>query len=156
LFDLDAAVVGVSINVFSGCAALADGTVACFGADQYGSLGGRAGPGPVPVSLPQPATAVGVASSGVFGCSRLREQHVMCWGLNSGLGRGIAGGQSPPGLVLLEDGGALAGVTELGAGAEFACARVASGDVYCWGMNDFGQLGDPTSSGLFAHRVPLP
>jgi alpha-tubulin suppressor-like RCC1 family protein len=57
---------------------------------------------------------------------------------------------------VLEDGGTLTGVIELQTGSDFACARVATGDVYCWGANNLGQLGDPDASGLYADRVPLP
>jgi alpha-tubulin suppressor-like RCC1 family protein len=36
-------------------------------------------------------------------------------------------------------------VVELRAGYDHTCARLATGDVYCWGGNDFGQLGDGTT-----------
>lgn len=32
-------------------------------------------------------------------------------------------------------------VTALGAGSSFSCALLASGQIKCWGMNDYGQLG---------------
>ncbi len=41
----------------------------------------------------------------------------------------------------------LSGVVSVSAGSEFACAVQDDGLVFCWGNNDFGQLGDGTEVG---------
>src|SRR5262249_13162167 len=130
-------------------------------ADQYGSLGQRGSPdgivGPVDVTLPLGAFATRVASGGVASCVALASGEALCWGVNSGLGRGVAtGSTNQPDLVLYEDGGTVTGIAELKAGADFVCARLVGGAVVCWGGNAYGQLGDLASTGLFAGEVPLP
>jgi alpha-tubulin suppressor-like RCC1 family protein len=158
--DLGRPIAAVSLNQSSGCAALLDGTVKCFGTDNSGNLGARGTPGtpvlPVDVSLPLGALAVGVASAYDYSCARLQDGRVMCWGFGFGLARGINVGTYPPLEALLDDGGVLSGVEELQASDYFACARRKGGEVVCWGQNDYGELGDPSSSGLYARRVPLP
>ena len=69
-----------------------------------------------------------------------------CWGSNGNgqLGDGTTQSRDVPTLV---GGEALAGqtVTALSAGIDHTCA-IASGAAYCWGNNDYGQLGDNTTT----------
>jgi len=53
--------------------------------------------------------------------------------------------------VLVYDFGS--GIAEIGAGDGFTCARKVDGSPFCWGKNDFGQLGDGT---LTARSRPTP
>lgn len=45
------------------------------------------------------------------------------------------------------------GVVELATGGFHTCARRENGEVFCWGENEAGQLGDGTT---FARRTPVP
>lgn len=52
------------------------------------------------------------------------------------------------------DSGVAGRVIEISSGANHTCARTGEGEVYCWGSNEFGQLGtgttrfnDPTGRG---------
>lgn len=76
---------------------------------------------------------------GVFHACKGVDGLVECWGANDHgqLGRGDA--RPADGPVPVQD---LSGVTLLAAGDQHTCAVVQSpGEVWCWGLNDYGQLG---------------
>src|SRR5438034_2502339 len=73
-----------------------------------------------------------------------------CWGsdFSGALGRGELGqftSAAQPGAV--SGGRSFAALT---VGSDFACALTAAGSAYCWGDNQFGQLGDGTDGRAFA------
>jgi len=55
------------------------------------------------------------------------------------LGNGTTGGSSATPLAVSN----LNSVTALGAGSEYFCA-IQGGDIFCWGNNAWGALGDGT------------
>lgn len=85
-----------------------------------------------------------IVAVGVFhGCASV-DSLVTCWGENDRgqLGRGDA--EPSDGSVVVPD---FSGATQLAAGYRHTCAVVGStGEVSCWGLNDYGQLriGDST------------
>ncbi len=102
-------------------------------------------PDPRPVPGLEGAVAVDIGHS--FGCAVLGSGGARCWGRNhSGqLGNGTTDESErrdrlvlPPTRVR-----ALRDVVEVTTGDRFACARVRSGHVACWGDNAEGQLGVP-------------
>jgi hypothetical protein len=126
------------------CALDAHGGVRCWGKNDLGQLGDGSGDdqaAPSPVVLDEPAVEIGAGDQ--HACARGESGHVWCWGSNGygQLGSGAPGAglfQPTPVRVPLE------GVAQLGVGASGTCARLAGGEVYCWGSNGNGQLGDGT------------
>jgi cysteine-rich repeat protein len=141
------------------CARLNDGSVKCWGRNEYGQLGlgdtAARGDGPgemgdvlPPVNLGTDKTATALAAGREHTCALLDDGSIKCWGRNDfgqlGLGDTAARGDGPG-----EMGDALPAVnlgtgktvTALVAGGEHTCARFNDGSVKCWGDNDFGQLG---------------
>jgi alpha-tubulin suppressor-like RCC1 family protein len=85
-------------------------------------------------------TAWAIAAGDSHACAVHGLGSVSCWGLNNHgqLGNGLSGNSSVPLAVQ-----GLTDVDEIAAGGYHTCAITANGSaVYCWGGNDYGQLGD--------------
>ncbi len=155
------------------CAARSDGSVACWGLNDFGQLGIGNATGPsacsttgsapcamTPVSVPNLTNALSVtASSQRSACALLRDGTISCWGLNDGqLGTGSTIGPAvcpdgsncalTPGLVMN-----LTGATGFGIGPFHSCALLSNRSVGCWGFNIVGQLGDGS---VVDHFLPAP
>ena len=125
------------------CALLHNGSKYCWGKNDYAQPGlGYAGATETsPMQLPGTALALGVGTS--YGCSLSTSHVTECWGYasNGVLGRGRLS-DPIPGLV-----DSLTDVANISAGRSHMCALTrAAGDVYCWGLNSFSQLGFVTGS----------
>jgi len=170
--DAVAQVVGGGFNAF---AVTTTGRLLAWGGNYDGQdgTGGLANVlVPTPVDLPASVVSVSGASAGGFAAIALAANGVVyTWGANFddelGIGvlttnyfslaltaNGLEGwGSAPSANFDAEPGGIAtpapiagpAGATALAAGAGSAYALTSSGDLYAWGANDAGQLGDGTT-----------
>jgi cysteine-rich repeat protein len=157
----------LAVGGFHTCALLQDGTVKCWGENNYGQLGlgdqlnrgdkpGQMGDALPTVDLGAGKTAQALAAGHFHTCALLQDGTVKCWGENNygqlGLGdqlnRGDKPGQMGDALPIVDLG---AGKTAqaLAAGGSHTCALLQDGTVKCWGENYLGQLGlgDKSSRG---------
>jgi alpha-tubulin suppressor-like RCC1 family protein len=144
------------------CVLRSNATIWCAGDNTFGQLGlGIAG---VPsatriqvraidTSLITDATAITAGRD--HACAIRAGGTVWCWGANySGqLGNGapfpMTGGPPPQAAAVqvVQTGGApLTGIVEIDAGYDDTCARDGNGEMWCWGSNNHGQLGDNTNT----------
>jgi alpha-tubulin suppressor-like RCC1 family protein len=118
------------------CAVTIAGDVRCWG-DGYG---------PSPVGISGLKDGVVAISAGIGHACALTEHHaVECWGDDEfgQLGDGKHGvGRRIPRAVEAVAGGAVA----IAAGGHHTCAVKHNGAVGCWGRNDYGELGDGTTT----------
>ncbi len=90
------------------------------------------------------------AGSSDHTCALLNDGSVKCWGWHGGYELGFAYDEdyapNPFFTVKNPDGTPLRDVKKIIAGGDHTCALLHDGMVKCWGLNDFGQLGDNTTS----------
>lgn len=136
---------------------LASGDVYCWGTDEYRTLGDGP-PNIVPSLSPTPVvkadgvlkdkTVTDLAAGSYHACA-VADGQVYCWGhANYGrLGNNstTANSDVPVPAVVADPG--LAGKTVTGITANnYQTCVVANGEVYCWGYNNTGRLGDGTTT----------
>jgi len=130
--------------------------VRCWGNGSNGQLGydnaNNVGDGePLSGTMPPNDVNVGgtvtqITSGSNFICALLEEGNVRCWGngLNGRLGYGnINPVGDGVGLSIIDAGNVAVGgtVTQISAGRGHTCALLEGGNVRCWGISDYGQLG---------------
>jgi len=136
------------------CALIAGGGVKCWGANDRGQLGnGTTSDSFTPVDVSLPAAATVIATGYAHSCA-LVAGAVWCWGDNTTgeLGDGTTINRSSPVQVA-----GISGATALAAGGDspptpygHTCAVVSGGAVWCWGFNQWGQLGNGSATPMQA------
>jgi len=125
------------------CALLSDGSVKCWGNNNYGQLGygdttQRDAPPIESITLGTSATQI----SGAYDhtCALLSDHSVKCWGFNDGgeLGYGDTVQRDAPAVESIALGGP---ALQISAGYQHTCALLVEGIVKCWGNNNDGELG---------------
>ena len=139
---------GVATHVSAGadhtCVVVGAG-VMCFGRNHRGQSGQPSSTieFSTPTAVTMSGTASRVSAGDAFTCIMLNTGAVQCLGNNAAgqLGRGTAVSlDAVPASVQ----GLSSGAVTVSVGGSHACAVTPAGEVLCWGLNDFGQLGDNT------------
>jgi alpha-tubulin suppressor-like RCC1 family protein len=127
------------------CALLDDGTVQCWGDNELGQLGdGTAMTSTTPVQVVGITGAVGVSAGWAHTCAVLGNGTVECWGQNEfgQLGDGTTTSSATPVRV-----SGITGAVAVTAGWwHHSCALLGNGTVRCWGVNEWGQFGNGTTT----------
>jgi alpha-tubulin suppressor-like RCC1 family protein/uncharacterized protein YjdB len=144
------------------CGLKSDGAAYCWGSNGNGQLGDnstsdREAPVPVATGLRFASIDAGAQHT----CGLTSDGTAYCWGLNNRgqLGDGTTTSSSVPVAVaggrtfqqIVAGGFTGPGVPTFG----YTCALTSSGEAYCWGDNERGQLGAGATD-LTAHPLPAP
>ena len=136
------------------CAIASDDKPYCWGANGNGQLGDgtttdRLVPTAVALNALPSGTLVRQVSTGIgSSCIVSTTNQAYCWGSNSSgaVGDGTTANRSTP--TAIAQGAVPSGVTmrQISTGNEYSCAIASNSQVYCWGLNMSGMLGDGTTT----------
>ena len=141
-------VLGLASGSAHSCAYSVEGEVFCWGDNSGGQLGnGNSDVTTGSVRLVGLGPSVGrrvadVAAGSQHTCALTEAGRVWCWGRN--FNGQVGDGTTQPRFRPVEATGNLVGlkVVQVTAGGAHTCALTDDGEVWCWGRNSEGQLGD--------------
>lgn len=157
----------VVVGALHACALLTNGTVKCWGQNQFGQIGlgsttpNQTSPGN-PVALRTGDVAAGITAAGYHTCALLTTGVAECWGRNDTGQLGIDGvgnvglssttvGDNFKRVKLDLDPTVTpptpAPIQALAAGLNHTCALLDGGSIKCWGAEGLGAVGGSASGG---------
>jgi len=149
VLGLSTAVAQLAAGNDSTCALSTAGALQCWGENYFGEVGdGTKNPQATPVNITQwPNGSVPIGFTTVGGeesCAASTNGQAFCWGYggSGALGDGNTSNSDVPKSV--HNVGHVAQISA--AAFETACAVQPSGDAYCWGSNQYGEVGNGTTS----------
>ena len=155
--DTDVRFVQISAGAYHNCALATDGRVFCWGYNNWGQNGNGT---QEPVARPEPVSgdlrATAISAGAWHTCALTESGEIYCWGRNDvgQLGHGTGDLYSPtPALVTSS-----VRFNAVDAGDTHTCAISRDRKAYCWGSNEYGELGDgaPYREGLAGPSTPVP
>jgi alpha-tubulin suppressor-like RCC1 family protein len=128
------------------CVLLDNGSVSCWGWNNYGQLGdGGNTDNTTPIltsSLGPGRTAVAVSTGGYHTCAILDNGSVSCWGRGGDGALGNGGNTDKNTSTPTSSLGLGRTAVAISSGEYHTCAILDNGAVSCWGRGGFGQLGN--------------
>ena len=135
------------------CALHQDGTISCWGHNEYGQLGdgqsGQNNKSSVPVQVADITDATAITTGSLYSCALRQDGTISCWGDNEygQLGDGQSG-QNNESSVPVQVAG-ITDATAITTGGAHSCALHQDGIISCWGHNEYGQLGNGNDAHSF-------
>lgn len=136
---------GLAFNAVSAgghsCGITTDGAAWCWGQGDYGQLGNDSNQhSAVPVQVAGGLKFRSISTGLLHSCGLTTDGHAWCWGSNelAPLGVGTK-------AIVVHQPASVTGTARfeaIVAGYQHSCALASDGNVWCWGVNEVGQLGD--------------
>jgi alpha-tubulin suppressor-like RCC1 family protein len=145
----------ITAGAYHTCALSTTGTVYCWGDNVEGQLGNNS-----TTESNVPVQVAGLGGTGLLSgiasiaagqyhtCALSATGAVYCWGYNDlgQLGNNSTNSHVPVQVEGVGGSGLLSGIASIAAGWDHTCALTATGAVYCWGWNNYGQLGNNSTT----------
>lgn len=128
------------------CAITNSGGAKCWGQNNYGQLGNNSTTASrVPVDVVGLTSGLASIATGTgYTCAVTTAGGAKCWGNNA---NGMLGNNSTSSTQVPTDVyGLTSGVASISAGTYHTCAVTTGGGVKCWGANQYGQLGNNSTT----------
>ena len=139
-------VTDLSVNAGHACVVLADRSVRCWGFNVSGQLGdGTTEARSRPVVATDVSEAVVVAAGNEHTCVATSASEVWCWG-STEFGR-LGDGTTTDGFRATAARVSGLSARSVATGGSHSCALTGTGELYCWGANGRGQVGDGATRG---------
>ncbi len=140
----------ISVGVLHACAIRTGGQAVCWGQNDHGQLGDNSTTERLaPVNVSGLTDARNIDVGWTHTCAAREGGAALCWGypVNGvlGIGNAIADVKTPTAVKGVGGTGTLGGIVQMAVGSTHSCALGEGGQVYCWGDNYFGRLGDDTT-----------
>ena len=154
-------ITAITAGSYHSCALHQDGTITCWGNNQYGQLGNGATSyfSSVPVGVLDIIDATAITAGWGHSCALHQTGAVSCWGNNvwGQLGNGQSGEDTDSSVPVKVTG--ITDATAITAGWDefnsYSCALHQTGAISCWGANSTGQLGNGQSGEDTDSSVPV-
>lgn len=132
----------LAVGTLFACAVRADGTLWCWGHNEFGQVGDGTTMNRATPQLLALADVAEVSIYSAHACARTNDGRVWCWGYNrfNEVGNGaVEDVVSTPWEIA-----SISGARGVAAAGSSSCALQGDHDVWCWGYNKHGALGDDT------------
>ncbi|MGI6443569.1 MAG: fibronectin type III domain-containing protein [Candidatus Dojkabacteria bacterium] len=146
--------VSISAGYNHTCGMGSDNQAYCWGYNYYGQLGnGSTTNSNVPVqvssgAIPSGVTLASISAGGSHTCGMGSDNQAYCWGYNNRgqLGNGSTTDSNVP--VQVSSGAIPSGMTlsSISPGDSHTCGLGSDNQAYCWGYNNYGQLGNGSTT----------
>ena len=148
----------VTAGTYHACAIASNDKAYCWGNGNSGELGYSASPAtyvlsPIAVDTSgvlNSKTITYIAASHSFTCATDSDGVAYCWGYNGygQLGDGTNNTRLVPIKVISTVGSPMYGkkIVSIGGGQFHTCAADSSGKAYCWGLNNYGEFGNNSTT----------
>ena len=140
----------LAMGGYHSCVLLDNGTVKCWGSNEYDQTGGsnKKATGMVTVNLGSDSAVIAISAGRTHTCALLDDDTVKCWGDNE-YGQTGGSNKKATGMMTVNLGSDSA-VIAISAGRSHTCALLDTEEVKCWGLNSHNQTGssDKKATGI--------